>query len=135
MKIIHNDRGETLIEVLASIVIASLSVALMFGCIMVSAQMDKDARAMDEEYYLGLTAADTQVDASTPDAPENPDDSGDPDAPGDSDSWIVTIKRKNSDETGNPDETEDPEESGDSVILDITIYGDAGMYSYRRAAE
>ena len=31
MKKLHNSRGETLVEVLASILIASLSVALLFG--------------------------------------------------------------------------------------------------------
>lgn len=111
MKKIHNDRGETLVEVLASIVIGSLSIALMFGCIMVSANMDKDAKALDIKHYAGLTAADARL--------ETEDD--------DSDAAVykptfgnVTISRE--------DLTEDL-----SMDLSIKIYGGEGMASYSRA--
>ena len=60
MKKLHGSRGETLIEVLASILIASLSVALMFGCVMVSTRMDERARDVDIQHYEGLSAADAQ---------------------------------------------------------------------------
>lgn len=134
MKKLHNDRGETLIEVLASIVIGSLSVALMFGCIMVSAKMDEDARDLDKKHYAGLTAADAQEAVPAPDDSEDPDgtggsgDTGDPDDtggsgdPGETDVPTVTITRV------------DPEGNEYSMEMDITIYGDAGMYSYSRSA-
>ena len=44
MKKLHNSQGETLVEVLSSILIASLSVALLFGCVMASAGMDREAQ-------------------------------------------------------------------------------------------
>lgn len=112
MKKFHNNRGETLIEVLASIIIASLSVALMFGCIMVSTNMDEGSKTLDEQHYAGLTAADAQEAASMA-AP----------TPG---VGSVTIERV------------DPVVSGEptaSAELEITIYGDEGMSSYRRATE
>ena len=60
MKKLRNDRGETLVEVLASILIASLSVTLLFGCVMASSKMDRDAKGQDEKYYAALTAAEEQ---------------------------------------------------------------------------
>lgn len=60
MKKFHNSRGETLVEVLASILIASLSVTLLFGCIMASTRMDREARKLDGDHYADLTAAETQ---------------------------------------------------------------------------
>ena len=44
-------RGETLVEAMASIVIGTLSVALLFGAIMASAQTGKSAQEMDGAYY------------------------------------------------------------------------------------
>lgn len=66
MKKIRDDRGETLVEVLASILIASLSVALLFGCVMASSNMDRDAKKLDGEHYAALTAAEVQEDTEAP---------------------------------------------------------------------
>lgn len=60
MKKLRDSRGETLVEVLASILIASLSVALLFGCVMASSNMDRDAKKLDKEHYKALTAAEVQ---------------------------------------------------------------------------
>lgn len=57
---LKNSRGETLVEVLASILIASLSVALLFGCVMASANMDRKAGELDGKHYEALTAAETR---------------------------------------------------------------------------
>lgn len=66
MKKLHNSRGETLVEVLASILIASLSVALLFGCIMASSNMDREAGELDGDHYAALTAAEAQSGPGTP---------------------------------------------------------------------
>lgn len=116
---LHNERGETLIEVLASIIIGSLSVALMFGCIMASTKMDEDARALDEKHYDGLTVADVKDAVPVSDAPEESGDAEDPEVSGDSDDSEgprVMIKR-----------------GGSTVYLDITVYEGAEMYSYSRS--
>lgn len=113
IKKIHNVRGETLIEILASIVIGSLSLALMFGCIMASTDMDKKAKALDKQHYANLTAADAREDAPT-DAPVTTPTP----RPGE-----VTITRKPL-----PDEVTTPS----PAVLNITIYGENQMSSYRR---
>lgn len=109
MNKLRNERGETLIEVLASIVIGSLSVALVFGCIMVATDMDKNAKVKDNEHYLDLTAADAQKAAPELESMTEP-------VPG-----IVTIKV-------NPDAPDK-----DPVELHIMIYGGEGMRSYFRS--
>lgn len=65
MKKLRENRGETLVEVLASILIASLSVALLFGCVMASSNMDRDARKLDAEHYKYLSEAEAQSGAGT----------------------------------------------------------------------
>lgn len=64
---LKNQRGETLVEAMASIVIAALSVALLFTCVMASIQINRMAQGADEAYYKALTAAETQTaDADHP---------------------------------------------------------------------
>lgn len=58
MKKLRNNRGETLVEVMASIVIAALSVALLFSCAMASSNMDRNAQDVDGKYYQALSAAE-----------------------------------------------------------------------------
>ena len=65
---LRGSRGETLVEVMASIVIGSLSVALLFGAIMASARIDESARRMDGTYYTALSDAEAQT-APMPEAP------------------------------------------------------------------
>ena len=111
-KLVHNDRGETLIEVLASILIAVLSVTFLFSCVITSSQMDTDAETLDESHYPGLTAADAQ-------------------SPGPVDSAIVAIGRVDSSpDSGYPNVTPVPAEA---TAATVDIYGSAEgwMYSYR----
>ena len=59
-KTLRNNRGETLIEVLASILVATLSVALLFTCVMASSQMERSVQKKDAAHYDALTAAEAQ---------------------------------------------------------------------------
>lgn len=58
---LRGSRGETLVEVMASIVIGTLSVALLFGAIMASARIDESARRVDGTYYEALSGAEAQA--------------------------------------------------------------------------
>lgn len=55
-----DSRGETLVEVLASIVVCSLSVLLLFGAVAASANIDRKAQTADEDYYNDLRKAERQ---------------------------------------------------------------------------
>lgn len=55
---LKDNRGETLVEMLASILIAALSVAVLFTCCMASVEMGRETRAADHRYYEGLSAAE-----------------------------------------------------------------------------
>lgn len=57
---LRNARGETLIEVLASVLVGALSVALLFGCAMVCVRLDRDATTADAEHAKALTDAEIQ---------------------------------------------------------------------------
>lgn len=57
---LRDNRGETLVEVLASILIAVLSVALLFGGIAAASRLNADAKRTDDEYYRALSAAEGQ---------------------------------------------------------------------------
>lgn len=59
-------RGETLVEVLASILIASLSVALLFGGIMASSAIGRSAQSLDETYYEALSNAEERTGDTEP---------------------------------------------------------------------
>lgn len=57
---LKNAQGETLIEVLASILIGALSVALLFTAVMASINMDRTAQKTDGSYNEVLNAAEEQ---------------------------------------------------------------------------
>lgn len=61
----NDSRGETLVEVLASILIASLSVALLFSMVMASGNMDQNAKAADEIFNESLSKAEEQAAPGT----------------------------------------------------------------------
>ena len=63
--LICNNRGETLVEVMASILIAALSVALLFTCVMASSEMEKMTQKTDEKHYNALSGADARQDKAT----------------------------------------------------------------------
>lgn len=109
MKKLHNDRGETLVEVLATIVVATLSVTLLFGCIMTSSKIDMDAKDLDKQHYEDLNNAEEQ---------------GTPAAFDSTETFSVTIARIDSD----PDADPTPVASADLLIA---VYGGEGMYSYK----
>ena len=55
-----DNRGETLIEVLASILVGTLSVALLFSAVMASVKMDRTAQKADTEFRESLNGAEEQ---------------------------------------------------------------------------
>lgn len=57
---LRDSRGETLVEVLASVLICALSVTLLFGAVMASSNIDLKAQEADGEYYDALTKAERQ---------------------------------------------------------------------------
>nr|WP_325204151.1 hypothetical protein [uncultured Oscillibacter sp.] len=57
---LNSSRGETLVEVLASVLICALSVTLLFGAVMASGRIDLQAQAADAEYYEALSKAERQ---------------------------------------------------------------------------
>lgn len=57
--------GETLIEVLASILIGALSVALLFSAVLASARIDRSAEDADGAFRVSLRAAEKQAEALT----------------------------------------------------------------------
>ena len=61
MKKLKNDRGETLVEVLAAVLIATLSVTLLFSAVMVSSRMDANAKAADSGYYADFSNAENRT--------------------------------------------------------------------------
>ena len=55
---LNGSQGETLVEVLASILIGALSVALLFPAVMASVNMDRTAKKVDGEFQIILKAAE-----------------------------------------------------------------------------
>lgn len=63
----NDNRGETLVEVLASVLVCSLSVALLFSMVMASGSMDKTAKEADKIFNESLVKAEDQLAASVAD--------------------------------------------------------------------
>ena len=55
---LRSSRGETLVEVLASILVAALSVGLLMAGIAVSVRINRRAEQADDAFYAALTAAE-----------------------------------------------------------------------------
>ena len=64
-KKLRSQLGETLVEVLASILIASLSVAMLLGGVAASANLGRQADTADEYFYETLTAAEARQAPAT----------------------------------------------------------------------
>lgn len=64
-KKLSQSRGETLVEVLAAVLIAALSVALLFGGIMASSTIGRSAQTSDKSFYETLSAAESQKEGGT----------------------------------------------------------------------
>ena len=54
-------RGETLVETLAAILVAALSVGLLLGGVAVSVQLNRQAEESDRTFYDTLTAAENRT--------------------------------------------------------------------------
>lgn len=106
LKKLKSSSGETLVELLASILIAVLSVSILFGGIMVSVRINEEADRADQEYYKGLSAAEEQKVLILPDGTEGT---------GEISVNITT------------DFT--------TVSVEVGIYGGYGLYSYKRPEE
>lgn len=61
---LNSQSGETLVEALASILIAFLSVTMLFFCVVAAGRMDKGTVEGDKTYYEALAAAETAGDAN-----------------------------------------------------------------------
>lgn len=57
---LKSSRGETLVEVLASVLVCALSIALLAGAVSASVRIDLQAREADSEYYEVLSRAEAQ---------------------------------------------------------------------------
>lgn len=57
---LKNTRGETLVEVLACVLICALSITLLTGAVTVSVNIDSRAQKSDGEYYAALSRAEAQ---------------------------------------------------------------------------
>lgn len=61
MKKLHSAHGETLVEVLAAVLICSLAVLLLVSYATAAARIDKNTEKGDEAYYTALNAAEAHA--------------------------------------------------------------------------
>lgn len=61
----RDERGETLIEAMASILIVTLAVLLLFSAVMASGNINRNARKLDREFYAVLNRAERQSETVT----------------------------------------------------------------------
>lgn len=97
-------RGETLVETLAAILVAVLSVTLLLGSVTASSQLARQADRSDETFFTTLTGAENR---------ETSLGSGD----GVVDSPKVTIT-----------------EGAKTATIPVQVYGGEDLYSYARQA-
>ena len=64
VKKLNNRRGETLIETLAAILVASMSTALLFFAVTASVRINEKAAHNDAGYYESISAAEKQETVS-----------------------------------------------------------------------
>lgn len=107
---VQNNRGETLIEVLASVLITALSVALLFTCVMATTKMDSAAKEKDSGHYEALSNAEVGVSAQ------------------DKRVTVTRVKNPNTD----PGAPSEPTPSAEATATPfIQINGGEEMYSYK----
>lgn len=58
---LKDSRGETLVELLASILIGALSIALLFTAVTASGTMNRAAMAADKKFVQALNSAEEQT--------------------------------------------------------------------------
>lgn len=109
-KKLHDARGETLVEVLAAVLICSLAVLLLVSYATAAARIDKRTQAGDVAYYAALNAAEAHDGVTEGGAdPAGTPATGTP-APG-----RVTVTSSASVERAD---------------VDVEYYGGDGVYSY-----
>lgn len=101
MRKLRHNRGETLVEVLAAVLVSALSVALLFSYVMASSSIDRKAYQMDTAHYEAVSDAD-----------------GEPEQAG---TGTVTITDTNA----------DPSRRYAPSDFNVVIRGSEGLYSYR----
>lgn len=69
---LRDSRGETLVEVLASVLVCALSITLLVGAVTVSANIDLQAQEADAEYYDAVSRAERQSKEPVPSADGTP---------------------------------------------------------------
>lgn len=98
---LRNNRGETLIEVLASVLTVALSLALLFSYIQTSYNIESPkTQAIDEAHYNAINGAEHG------DLPINEAGTG----------WSIRITDRDDNELAN---------------IDVNMYGGDGVFSYR----
>lgn len=106
-------RGETLVEMLACIVIAVLSVSLLVSGITVSARINQSAEHSDEFFYRALSAAEER--SGIVKRPAEGEKISETQAPGAAISGKVIVT---------------PDTSNIGITFDVKFYGGEGVYSY-----
>lgn len=102
----RNERGETLVEVVASVLIMTLSVLLLFSAGVASVHINKRAKNSDKEFYDVWYKAEAQSEKA-------------PIAVVPSSSSKVTVKQTL------------PAPAGAAVEVPVDFYGGEGALSYR----
>ena len=118
---LNDRRGESLVETMIAVLVASLSVAMLFACVKaagdINSRMEVDKTivnesgvattvpAIDSIYYRDLSNAEEQSAVAL--------------------STDVTVERATELAT-----SEAPSESATSVSVNVKLYGGEGMYSY-----
>lgn len=69
---LNSQRGETLVELMASILISTLSVGLLLGAVAASFNLNRQAQKADETFYTALTAAEARTTPAAGGAAESP---------------------------------------------------------------
>ncbi len=101
---LHENRGETLIETLAAILVAALATALLFSGVTTSVKMAKSAQVADDAYYKTVSGAENRKTAVS--VPTQP---------------YVTVKVSGNDVVFVPIPT----------TVNVNLYGGNGLYSYK----
>ena len=109
---LHDARGETLVEVLASVLICSLAVLLLLSYTTAATRIDKSTQDHDVAYYAALNAAEAHTGVTAEDSA----DPADPPALGASVSGEVTVS------AAYP--------AVNTVTVDVEYFGGDGVYSY-----
>lgn len=65
IKKLKDNKGETLVELMAAILIASLSVALLFSCVMVATNINQKAKIRDKDFKTIVEILEVKPDLNT----------------------------------------------------------------------